>query len=380
MTEIAEYLARRGLDVHVICTNTIYNESEIEPTVKEEFHKGVHIHRVVTVGIDKNSFLKRTLRLAVSSFRLFFKILSSVHKGDRILVVTNPAFLLLMMPLVAWWKRVGYTVLVHDIFPENLVAIKRISSTSLVYKCLKILFDRAYSNSEQCISIGRDMSDVLRGKVHSNCGIQLIPIWSEDEDVYPIEKREAALCKDLYLEDKFVFQFAGNLGHAQGIDNLLAAIDMIDNEDIHFLFIGGGAKSGKIVSFIDARHKNNVSLVGFQDRSQQNDFLNSCDIGIVTLSDGMYGLGVPSKSYNIMAAGKPILYIGDENSEIALCIKENCLGWVVKPDDPCSLKNMIEYIYVDRDNLDMIRNNARAAAEKVYAKRKILEKYYSLFV
>lgn len=52
----------------------------------------------------------------------------------------------------------------------------------------------------------------------------------------------------------------------------------------------------------------------FQDRSQQNDFLNACDIGIVTLNDGMYGLGVPSKSYNIWAAGKPILYIGDDNS------------------------------------------------------------------
>ena len=100
MTEIAEYLARKGLNVHVICTNSIYNKGESEVVAKEEIHKGVHIHRVLMGSIDKNSFLKRVLRLSISSFRLFLKILSSVHEGDKVLVVTNPAFLLLMMRCV----------------------------------------------------------------------------------------------------------------------------------------------------------------------------------------------------------------------------------------------------------------------------------------
>ena len=167
------------------------------------------------------------------------------------------------------------------------------------------------------------------------------------------------------------------MGHAQGLDNILSAITLIDNEDISFLFIGGGAKADVIREF--SRNRENVICLGFQDRSHQNDFLNMCDVGIVTLSDGMYGLGVPSKSYNIMAAGKPILYIGDENSEIALCIKEYSLGWVVVPDDPYALKDMIEYIYENRDNLDSIRNNARIIANTVFAKERILEEYYSLF-
>ena len=100
----------------------------------------------------------------------------------------------------------------------------------------------------------------------------------------------------------------------------------------------------------------------------------------MTLNDGMFGLGVPSKSYNIMAAGKPILYIGDTNSEIALCIKEYTMGWVVEPNNPYALKNMMEYIYKNRNNLDSIRNNARTTADTVFARTKILEKYYSLFI
>ena len=89
-------------------------------------------------------------------------------------------------------------------------------------------------------------------------------------------------------------------------------------------------------------HKN-VSLLGFQDRANQNDFLNACDIGIVTLSDGMYGLGVPSKS-----------------------------------DNPKMLARMIEHIYSNRTCLSAMQNNAKTVADTVFAKERILEKYYRL--
>jgi len=379
VTEIAEYLAVRGIDVHVICTGSTYSEEESMTLLREECHKGVNIHRVFALNIDKNNFFKRTLRLLFSSFRLFLKVLLLVQRGDELLVVTNPAFLILMMPYVVWRKKINYTILVHDIFPENLVAINKMSSSSIAYRYLKRIYDKAYSKARICISIGRDMNEILASKTHTNTGILFIPIWSENKVIYPLDKRDTNLYKSLKLGEKFVFLFAGNLGHAQGIGNLLEAIEKIDCEDIHFMFIGGGAKSDEISSFISRREQKNVSLLGFQDRSLQNDFLNACDIGIVTLSDGMYGLGVPSKSYNILAAGKPLLYVGDENSEIALCIKEFTLGWVVKPDDPSTLKNMIEFIYDNRDNLFSIKNNARTVADTVFAKDRILEKYYTLF-
>ena len=299
-----------------------------------------------------------------------------MKKGDELLVVTNPAFLLVFMPLISFLKGIRYKLLVHDIFPENMVAIRRMKDSSFAYHFFRVIFNKSYSNADVCISIGRDMREILRKKTQGKTNIVLIPNWADNEDITPLCKKETFLYKKLHISS-FIFQFAGNLGHAQGLDNILSAITLIDNEDISFLFIGGGAKADVIREF--SRNRENVICLGFQDRSHQNDFLNMCDVGIVTLSDGMYGLGVPSKSYNIMAAGKPILYIGDENSEIALCIKEYSLGWVVVPDDPYALKDMIEYIYENRDNLDSIRNNARIIANTVFAKERILEEYYSLF-
>lgn len=377
ITEIAEYLSLKGMDVRVISTEARYNEISEYNFKKREIHNGVQIFRVKVGNIDKNNFFKRSHRLLKSSLSLFFKTFKNIKKNDTVLVVTNPTFLILLMPIIKYIKRISYTLLVHDIFPENFVAIGGIKSTSYTFKILKKIFDKAYSYSDTCISIGRDMSDVINKKTGDKGNVKFIPNWSDIEDVYPIKKNKTKLYLQLFKEGDFVFQFAGNLGHAQGLDNIINTIKLINNPEINFLFIGGGAKYDKIKEF--SKNNKNVKVIGYQDRKTQNDFLNACDIAIVTLSDGMYGLGVPSKSYNIMAAGKPLLMIGDERSEIALCIKEYNLGWVVKPDDIESLKSTIELIYNNRNKLDIIAKNARKVAEEVFSKTQILDKYYNLF-
>ena len=375
MTEISEYLVSKGMDIHVICTGAKYNEIENYHPKKFEIHNGVHIHRVLMAEINKNNFVKRAFRLFLSSIFLAFKILKNVKRGEELLVVTNPAFLLALIPVISFFKGIHYKLLVHDICPENLVAIKKINIFSLGYKILKMIFDKSYVNADLCISIGRDMTEVIKRKTKGKTKVELIPNWADNKEVFPLRKEDTRLYNQLEISG-FIFQFAGNLGYAQGLDNILSAISLVENKNISFLFIGGGAKAEVIKAF--GEQKENVIYIGFQERSMQKDFLNTCDVAIVTLSDGMYGLGVPSKSYNIMAAGKPILYIGDEKSEIALCIKEYNIGWLVKPDDPYSLKNMIEYIYQNKDSLISIQNNARLVADTVFAKERILNRYYAL--
>lgn len=377
ITEIAEYLSEKGMDVNVICTGAKYNETSDFTFKSKEVHNGVKIHRVKVGDIDKNNFIKRTFRLLTASFSLFFKAIHNIQKGDELLVVTNPAFFLLFVPLIKSIKKTSYKLLVHDIFPENLAAIGQISPSSSIYKIIKSVFDKAYSKADICISIGRDMTAVINRKTNYKTKTVLIPNWADTIDVFPLEKEKTKLYKQSFSNESFIFQFAGNLGHAQGLDNILESIQLLNNPDIHFLFVGGGAKYQTIKTF--SQKYPNVVILGYQDRSQQNDFLNACDVAIVTLSDGMYGLGVPSKSYNIMAAGKPILMVGDDTSEIALCIKEYGLGWVVKPNDPEKLKEAIEEIYTNREKLSAIKNNARNTAEQIFAKEYILKRYFDLF-
>lgn len=380
MTTIAESLAEKNVIVNVITTNATYNIGESPSSIKDEILNGVNVHRILVNDIDKDNSLKRSYRMINLSVRLFFRLLINVKKNDRVLLVTNPAFLILFMPLIKWVKNITYYVLVHDIFPENLHATGKLKSSSLIYKMMKCFFDKAYSKAFKCISIGRDMNKVLFDKMKFNENIELIPSWSEIDNVYPIDKNETNILKEnVALENKFIFQFAGNLGNAQGIDNLLEAIELCEDEHIHFLFIGGGAKYETIARF--AKVHSNVTLLGFRDRSEQNDFLNACDVSIITLADGMLGLGVPSKFYNIIASGKPILNISDKTSEVAMCVDEYGIGWNVQPNCPRMLADTFELIFQTSKvgSLDDKSQKAREVAEKCFAKHVILEKYYQLF-
>lgn len=379
ITEIAEYLASKGKIVNVITTNAKYNISDIVITKKNEFKNGVYIHRVLTGNINKNQFLLRTFRLANSSLKLFFKILFSVKKNDNVMVVTNPAFLILLMPIIKVIKKIEYTILVHDVFPENLIAIGKLNDNSIFAIFLKKLYNFSYSKADRCIAIGRDMKGIIEKKIGKFSKIELISNWADVDEVMPIKKENTELFKKIEMSNKLIFQFAGNLGHAQGLSNIFEAIKLIKNNNIHFLFIGSGAMEEFIRDFSQKNKLKNVTLIGFQKRSEQQDFLNACDISIVTLNDGMYGLGVPSKSYNIMAAGKPILIIADRKSEISLCVKEHNIGWTIDPGNPKKLCSLFETIYNDHYTNKVSLNSSRKIAVELFAKKVILEKYNNLF-
>ncbi|WP_431243060.1 glycosyltransferase family 4 protein [Flavobacterium sp. P21] len=277
-------------------------------------------------------------------------------------------------------KGINYTILVHDIFPENLVAIGKMKEKSLLYNVLETVYNYSYSRATRCIAIGRDMKEVLESKTSSKVEIIVISNWSDIDDVFPVQKEETKIVNKFELKNKFIFQFAGNLGYAQGLDNIVEAIKLVENENIHFLFIGSGAYEMKIKEFVASNTLKNVTHLGFQNRSEQNDFLNACDVSIVTLSDGMYGLGVPSKSYNIMASDKPLLVIAHEKSEISLCVKENNIGWVVDPEDFNSLAVTFENIYREKVQNNFINiKSSRDIAVNLYSKNIILEKFANLF-
>ena len=374
MTEIAEYLAKNNQDVNVLCSNLTYN-TNLVTTIKSEVRNKVRINRILLKQIDKNNFIFRILRLTNASIKLFIKSLLLISRKDRVLIVTNPAFLILLMPILKLIKGIKYDLLVHDIFPENLVAIKKMKSSSLIYKLIKFLFDFSYSKAENCIVIGRDMEKIVKEKIGDKSNITLIPNWAEVDKIFPVNKNDTNMINLLNLQGKFIFQFAGNLGHAQGLKNILDAISLIKNEDLHFLFIGSGAMESEIKLAATNSLLKNISLIGFQDRSNQNDFLNACDVALITLSDGMLGLGVPSKAYNIMAAGKPILIIADNASEISMCVKEYNLGWIVEPNNPKLLSDTFEMIYKDFSSGKVNIENSRIVAEKYFAKDIILSQY-----
>lgn len=373
MTEIAEELAKSS-DVSVICGPGGY-----EKTYKKQeklINDKIAIKRVNIIALNKNKLLARVLRLLFLSFKMTYKVIRLVKKKDHLILVTNPAFLILALSIIKPFKKFKLSILIHDVFPENLVPGNMLKSTSWKYKLLKSIYDGAYRKADKLIVLGKDMEQLMNNKLrHHIPPIQVITNWA-DEDVFPLADFNKSEYLGFDVTGKVVLGFAGNLGRLQGLPEFLSAFQAASNKNVVLVLIGDGALKKEIQSIIDNEKLENVVLLGSKPRHEQNLFLNACDIGLITLKAGMAGLGVPSKTYNIMAAGKALLYMGDKGSEVDNYIKSYLCGWSFSVDEPDRLTYFLSTVSEEMKSEILIAGqNSNNAAATFYNRKKVLSKF-----
>jgi glycosyltransferase involved in cell wall biosynthesis len=209
--------------------------------------------------------------------------------------------------------------------------------------------------------------------------IDIITNWADSSDIAPSKKIDNPLLRELCLQDRFIVQIAGNMGQGQAIELVFKCAENLKyNSGIHFLFIGSGSKFNWMQNEVRTKRLHNVTLLKERPRSEQNIFLNACDISIITLLPTMTGIGVPSRMYNVMAAGKPILGVVPAESELAMVIKEENIGWVVSPETPDLLSQAILEAHSRTDLLEQMGHRSRFLAENKYAHNTILKRYYDI--
>jgi glycosyltransferase involved in cell wall biosynthesis len=203
-----------------------------------------------------------------------------------------------------------------------------------------------------------------------------IPNWAELESVSPSPRNENELLRELGLLDKVVFLYGGNMGHPNDIESIVeCAAKLRPDENAHFIFLGSGAKRRWLESEISRLKLRNVTLLDPRPRAEQQIFLNACDIAIVSLVSGMKGVSMPSRTYNAMAAGKPLLGIVEKGSETDRVIKEEGIGWSVVPQKPDYLLVTFREILQSTGKLTKMGANSRIAAVRDYSLDKALKSY-----
>ena len=129
---------------------------------------------------------------------------------------------------------------------------------------------------------------------------------------------------------------------------------------------------------INAKGLKNITLIDQLPRSEQQNFLNACDIGLITLLPGMTGAGVPSRLYNIMSAGKPIIVITGHGSEAEFVVREEGIGWFVEAGRPKQLVDAVLEAQSNPEKLLTMGDKARSVAEQKYSREKVVNEYYKL--
>lgn len=300
---------------------------------------------------DKGDRAKRLLGEVLQTFGFAWEIAKLSKKDSIVFTGTNPALLVFLVPFLKKLFQFKWVVLVHDVFPENLVPANLSKGHGFAYTCLQKLSSWAYGSADALIVIGRDMQELIDNKVNKKVPSSFISNWASDKEVYPVDRAQALEEFGVEAQGKVVFQFFGNLGRVQGIDNILKAILLVRSNNAVFVFLGDGVMEDKVRKFVADHPEINIYYPGSVSMENNNTALSACDVAFVTLAEGMKGLGVPSKAYFTMAADRPILAVMDEDAEIARVVKEEKIGWHCEPSEPVALARMIDSICAENGDM-----------------------------
>lgn len=369
LTEIAKSLTEKN-KVNVI-TGPKYYEVKKQNSEYESL-ENIRIHRINSNGYNKNILFTRLIGHFIVSLKILLLMLKKIPRNSEVFIVTNPALLFLFSSFFIQKKNWKVKLLVHDVFPENLLVGGVLSSkSSPLFLLLQYIFNKAFLKMDTIIVLGRDMKTIFERKIGFEKRIEIIENWADLDNININENKSK--------NKKFLF--AGNLGRVQGIETLLNVIKKIKSEGFEFLFIGNGAMGKYVENYIIDHELINVKKIGWLPRIAQNEFLAQSTIGVISLKEGMYGLGVPSKLYNLLAAGKPIFYIGDKNSEIHLIMQKYEIGWFAEANSHEMIKNVfLEIINCNQNILTEYSLNSRKLSENFYSKKIILNKINRLFI
>ncbi len=375
MTKIAEGLVG-DLQVRALCGQPNYSRRGTKAP-KRELHNGVEIFRTASTTLDKNIVLFRVINMMTLATTMLFTSVRRFRAGDQVLVVTTPPILPFVAAISSLVRGASYSLLVHDNYPEILIAVGKTHKDSVLAQFIGHINRWLYKHAAQIIVVGRDMQQLLERKTEGlDIPIVNIPNWAELETVTPEPRSSNALLRELGISDWFVLLYAGNMGHPNDIESIVRAAELMrDSENVQFVFLGTGAKRRWLENSVNQLALTNVTLLDPRPRSDQNNFLNGCDVALVSLVSGMKGVSMPSRTYNILAAGKPIIGITEEGSELDLVIKDDDVGRTVPPNRPEEIVAAIQQLIGQPDELRAMGMRARHVAEEKYSLETAVEAY-----
>lgn len=341
LTAIAEGLAT-SMPVNVVSGQPTYSERGIRAPANED-HNGVRIHRARATHFNKDRLLLRAINTLTLTLSIGWFALVRFRQADQLLIVTNPPTLPPLLGMIARFKNMNTHLLVHDVYPEVLAATGIIHPHSIAYRLLSRVFSATFRAYDSIIVLGRDMAELIQQKIGNvNQPITIIPNWGDPDEITPIPRDANPFLLINNIQARCIIQFSGNIGRTHDIETILAAAHNLRNRhDIAFLFVGYGGKASTVSNAIASGELPNVRFLPRQPREMLGPMLASATATIISFVDEMKGLSVPSRMYNVMAAGTPIIAIADSNSELALTVREEQSGWILAPGDVDALTELV---------------------------------------
>jgi glycosyltransferase involved in cell wall biosynthesis len=290
---------------------------------------------------EKSALVSRAFAAALFSIQVFVAVMKQVRSEDVLLCVTTPFTLPYTVALASRLRGAASALIIYDLYPDSLVMAGFLDASSILTRWLRIGNAVMFRWLDAFVIIGRDMGPkLLEYPKMTAAKINLIPNWA----TLPVGYRELnpenpyrKLCGG-----RFVVAMSGNAGFTHNPESVFEAARILqDNPDIKFLLSGEGVGWTKLNEMQAASRLPNVTLIERVAGSELENFLSAGNIWIVPYRKNNTGVSVPSRIYNLLAIGRPIIMCSEPDAEAAILMREENIGWVTPPEDPKALAQII---------------------------------------
>lgn len=349
---------------HVISSrNTYQNDAKLSPHDKLN---DININRVWTTRFGRSNLIGRAFDYLSFYISTFFWLLMHVKRGDVVITKTDPPVISFVSYLITKLKGAVLVNWLQDLFPEVAGELGVINKNSILYCFLKRLKNISLSAANMNIVIGEKMAALVEEQGVDSSHIDVIRNWSVSEKVEYVEKDKNHLISEWGLKDKFVIAYSGNFGRAHEYEPIKKLVTDLQDDDVVFLFIGGGKYYDDLKDYAQASDLPNIVFKPYQDKKVLNYSLSTADLHLISLIPSLEGLIVPSKFYGIASIGVPMLFIGDENGEVGKVIKDKQCGYILSPNDYDNGVSKVREIKAAKTDRNKISSNLLALYKEEY--------------
>lgn len=380
-TQLVERWAGRGHTVEVITALPWYREHSIEPGYDGKLvrHEDTPWGRVTRIHpfptSNKSNLLLRGLSFAGFS-TLAATVGSRGGRADVVVAMSPPLTLGAAGWAIAKARRARYVFNVQDIFPDVAVDLGVIENRWLI-KAAAAVERWSYARADAVTVLSEDLARNVRSKSRAPDGVHVIPNFVDTAAIKP-DERDNSYRQEFGLTGKTVVMYAGNIGMSQSLDIVLEAAGALSyEEDVIFVINGQGAKRAELEK--KARGLSNVRFVDLQPIDRLPEVLAAADIHLVPLRSGLASSSVPSKTYSILAAGRPLIASIDQGTEIAAIVERARAGVTTAPDDAEALTKAIRRLLDSPDEAREMGRRGRHFAERHVSPEAVAEAYENLF-
>ncbi len=261
-------------------------------------------------------------------------------------------------PVVVWYQ---------DLWPDSFFAVTKISQRGILASALKSITRWIYKKVD-CMLIQSEAfrSELL--KAGYDKPIYYVPNWAS-ASVKSVGEPEWL---KLIPPGKKTLTFAGNIGHAQGLDVVLRVMSQLKQTNLQLVIVGDGSAKTELEKTAQNLGLTNVLFLGRRPSEDMSALFAKSDFLLVSLKkDYLFSLVIPSKVQAYMQAGKPVVAFLD--GEGARVVTEAKCGVSAVAEDPHSLVNALNALLkADTTKLEVMGSAGRVYFEKNFTEAKVM--------